>query len=544
MLPTGKGAAPAENGSNYFRDGKRLHIRENHLSLLNRNAPTQYRKYMGADGFAFSETKARLERAANGLAQNTPHLSARGGMTRSQKVSGVLILTGMVAVISVAPEAAYWASFCVFAALILWRAFLVSVAITDSAPPLPLRLNDEDLPPYSVLIALYDEARSVPGLIAALKAFNYPADRLDIHLLLEQADTATYAALLKIGLPDHVCVHRLAPGTPQTKPRALNYGLEYCAGEYVTIYDAEDLPHPDQLRRSAEMFASAPPRLACVQAPLTAHNARESWISAQWGLEYEIQFGLLVPALARTGCPIPLGGTSNHFRRDALEKAGGWDAWNVTEDADLGLRFARMGKQIGVISPPTLEEAPETLNVWLAQRSRWIKGFIQSWLVLMRSPGRCVEDMGLARWLAMQLTLGGAILSAMLAGPMAVWLALCCFLPGLELGIAGAALLLSGLGVNVIAALAAARQITPGWIRTVATLPLYWPLLSLATLRALYGLARTPHFWAKTPHGLTAAQIDESISFAHPRLDPDAHRPDGICRTRGLRQLESKSTLG
>ena len=348
-----------------------------------------------------------------------------------------------------------------------------------------------------MLIALYDEARSVSGLVSALTNINYPTNKIDIHLLLEQADRATYRALCELNLPDHIHIHRLAAGTPQTKPRALNYGLEYCAGEYVTIFDAEDRPHPDQIRRAAETFASARDDIACLQAPLVAHNQSESWISAQWGLEYDIQFGLLLPALARCGLPIPLGGTSNHFRRDALELAGGWDAWNVTEDADLGLRFARLQKRIGVIRPPTLEEAPESLRIWIAQRSRWIKGFIQSWIVLMRKPSESLREMGSMHWLSMQLTLGGAILSAMLAGPMAIWLALCLVSPELDLGVAGAALLLCGYGVNVIAAFAAPNTGAPHRLRTVATLPLYWPLLSIATVRALYGLARTPHFWGE-----------------------------------------------
>lgn len=499
---------------------------------------------MGADGYTFSNTAEQLERAANGLANRTPSLSAKDGLTSIQKVWGVSIVAAFALVCIVAPSAAYWSGYALFAAMIIWRAFLVSAAILTSPSNSLPQIRGSDLPPYSILIALYDEARSVPGLISALKNINYPAQLLDIHLLLEEADLATYNAICDLGLPNHIFVHRLASGTPQTKPRALNYGLEYCAGKYVTIFDAEDRPHPDQLLCAAYTFENASPNLACLQAPLRAHNHQESWVSSQWGLEYDIQFGLLLPSLARFRFPIPLGGTSNHFRRDALQKAGGWDAWNVTEDADLGLRFARMGKRIGVISPPTLEEAPEKLNIWVAQRSRWIKGFIQSWLVLMRHPFRSLKEMGLVGWLAMQLTLGGAILSAMLAGPMAVWLALCLFLPGYELGVAGAALLLSGFGINIIAAIAATTSRSALRILSVATLPLYWPLLSIATVRALYGLATTPHFWAKTPHGLTASKTYESPQLALSRLDPDNNSSVSFPNFSGIRQLESKSSLG
>ncbi len=499
---------------------------------------------MGADGFSYLGSEAHLERAANGLADRSPRLSARDGLTSAQKICGVISLVSLVYLTLQAPQIVYWGAYIFFAIMIVWRACLVTIALRSQSSTPRQMLPDTALPSYSVLVALYDEAPSVPGLISALTRLSYPTHRLDIHLLLEESDTATLAALEALTIPGHVHIHRLAAGTPQTKPRALNYGLEFCAGDYVTIFDAEDRPHPDQLRCAATRFKASSPEVACLQAPLTAHNSSESWIASQWGLEYDIQFGLLLPALARSGCPIPLGGTSNHFRRDALEAAGGWDAWNVTEDADLGLRLARMGKRVGVISPPTLEEAPETFQVWMAQRSRWIKGFIQSWLVLMRTPLQSLREIGIMGWLAMQLTLGGAILSAMLAGPMAIWLSLCVFLPDLELGAAGIALLLSGYGVNVLAAFVSPNIAGAERLKTVATLPLYWPLLSIATVRALYGLARTPHFWAKTPHGLTAAQLDESLQIALPRLDSHAHSADQLSVTHRLRKLEGKPPLG
>lgn len=473
---------------------------------------------MGADGLSFASDEARYQRAALGLSVRCPHLSARGALPKAQRTCLIASAGLLIALALFLPSVAYWTGFGLFCILIVWRAALVVLARSSSNNMVPAKLNDDELPTYSILVALYDEARTLPGLITALKALSYPAHKLDVHLLLEDKDLDTRAAINALTLPENFFVHTLAPGTPQTKPRALNYGLEFAAGAYVTIYDAEDRPHPQQLRKAAETFAASHQNTVCLQAPLVAHNSRESWIAAQWALEYDIQFGLLVPALSQMECPIPLGGTSNHFRRDALLASGGWDAWNVTEDADLGLRLARFGYKIGTIDLPTYEEAPEGLFVWATQRSRWIKGFIQSWLVVMRQPFTSARQMGMWNWLAMQITLGGAILSACLAGPMALWLLICLLHPDLNLGTTGYVLLSIGYGVNVIAALLTRHKLSAWRLTTVATLPLYWPLLSLGAARALYGLAITPHFWAKTPHGLTAAGMDEGLPHCSPSI--------------------------
>jgi len=474
---------------------------------------------MGADGFAYQanlagtrddhvDMSARLDAAANGLADTAPHLSTRGrpplGQVRAlQLCSACLGVAGLLAP-ALMLAAVYYLLFAVFTALICWRGWLAASTVIHGADAAEISEPDR-FPPYTILVALHDEARAVPGLIAALKALDYPPSQLDIKLLLEADDIATHNALLSENLPPQFEVHRLADGLPRTKPRALNYGLATAHGKFVTIYDAEDRPHPQQLKAAVSAFRREGSQTACVQAPLRAHNAGESWLAGQWALEYDIQFGLLLPALARGRWPIPLGGTSNHFRRSAILEAGGWDAWNVTEDADLGLRFARNGWRVGVIAPPTLEEAPERLGIWAPQRSRWIKGFLQTWLVLMRAPAQVTREMGWRNFAGMQLTLGGAILSAILAGPMAIWLIACIFLPGLSLGAPDLALLLSGYAVNAAAALAAPGKFSPRRLITILTLPLYWPLLTLGAARGIYGLVKTPHFWAKTPHGLTAS---------------------------------------
>ena len=237
---------------------------------------------------------------------------------------------------------------------------------------------DVAYPTYAVLVALYDEAAVVPGLVEALAAFDYPESRLAIRLVVEEKDLVTQTAIRTVQLPPHIEMLVVPDGRPRTKPRALNYALSRTAGEFVVIYDAEDLPEPDQLLRALDGFAKAPAGTGCLQARLNIVNYDDSWLSRQFTIEYTALFDCMLPTLERHGIPIPLGGTSNHFRRTALEAALAWDPYNVTEDADLGIRFARFGMRVGVIASTTWEEAPTTFRIWLGQRTRWLKGWMQT----------------------------------------------------------------------------------------------------------------------------------------------------------------------
>lgn len=396
--------------------------------------------------------------------------------------------------------------FGVFAVLVASRIALFLVATTPGFPG-PARAEPPEgisLPVYTVLVPLYREARAVAGLARALSRLEWPASRLDLILLLEEGDTETAAAVDRAEWPAGTRTLVVPPGTPQTKPRALNYGLQYARGTMACIYDAEDRPHPRQLMAAYAAFSGGGADLACVQAPLAAYNHGQSWLALHWALEYAVQFGLLLPALSRMGLPILLGGTSNHFRMSALRGVGGWDAWNVTEDADLGVRLARRGWRSGVIGLPTFEEAPETLGIWTAQRSRWLKGFLQTWCVMMRHPGRCARETGLVGFAMLQVMLLGTCLAALVHGPLCLLLLVWVIGFGASLPWPGLALLLAGYGINALALLVAPgpRGMARWW--GALTLPLYWPLHTLAALRAVYGWLHTPHFWAKTPHGLTA----------------------------------------
>lgn len=395
-----------------------------------------------------------------------------------------------------------------FAAMIGWRFLAAGWALSSWASRVSpagirtgrsLRLSDRSLPFYTVLVPLYREEKVAEDLVRALSQLDYPADRLEISLLTECDDAPTLAALDAIGLPAHFSVLVVPPGRPRTKPRALNYGLAVARGEILAIYDAEDRPHPRQLRDALAALGREGPRCVCAQAPLTIDHAQESWIAQQFALEYQLHFGVLMPFLCRFRLPAPLGGTSNHFRTDILRQLGGWDPWNVTEDADLGMRIAGAGYYTTFIEAPTFEEAPLTLSAFLRQRSRWIKGHVQTLLVLWRRPASFVRTVGFGGALAAHLSLLGGVISALVHAPLLV------------IGLAGATLsgswtAMGAIGilgyVSITALTLAAPGIRPAHWRALVTTPLYWPLQSLAAFRALLELATRPHFWAKTDHGL------------------------------------------
>jgi cellulose synthase/poly-beta-1,6-N-acetylglucosamine synthase-like glycosyltransferase len=300
-----------------------------------------------------------------------------------------------------------------FVAAAVWR---VTVVLSARRPPPAPALADEHLPPYTVVAPMYGEAGMVDQLVRSLDALDYPRDRLQIILALEADDEATQAAVQAHILPPHFEVLVAPPGYPQTKPRACNIALEQAWGELLTIYDAEDRPDPQQLREAAARFAAGPTHLGCLQAPLRISNSR-GFLPAQFANEYAAQFELLLPAMARLGLPFPLGGTSNHLRTAALKDVGGWDPFNVTEDADLGFRLAAAGWSLGVLDTPTWEDAPVRVYHWLPQRSRWLKGYLQT---LLRQLPRTRGDWRLA--FAMLATVGLAVVSALVHLPAFMWL--------------------------------------------------------------------------------------------------------------------------
>jgi glycosyltransferase XagB len=334
---------------------------------------------------------------------------------------------------------------------------------------------------------------------------DYPTYALDVKLLVEADDVETFTTALAVSGAAHIEVVIVPTAAPRTKPKALNVGLARARGEFVVVYDAEDRPHAQQLRAALAAFEDGDDRLACVQAPLVIDNADASWIARQFAAEYAIQFREVLPLLARLRAPVSLGGSSNHFRTDALRKIGGWDSHNVTEDADLGYRFARDGYRIDVVGPPTYEEAPVAFVAWLNQRTRWIKGHMQTWLVLMRDPIRTAREMGLPAFAMMHLMLSGGLAAAFLHGPIACIIAIDALSPYTLLTTADFVLAICGYSVAIFAALtASALSNSLSHARAALTMPAYWPLASIAAYRALFALLFRPHHWAKTAHGVSA----------------------------------------
>ncbi|MEE2879433.1 MAG: glycosyltransferase [Pseudomonadota bacterium] len=438
----------------------------------------------------------------------SPRYSARQVPSRGQyTVIGVLTVV-LLAFLAWRPEqTVYTVGFGLWVAfflIVIWRLGLVAAGavLRKVRPPsvTPPRAPTQEWPVYSVLVALRHEVGMMNQLANSLRGLDWPADRLEIILLIEDDDDATLDAARIAPFPGSTRILRVPPGSPTTKPRALNYGLAHATGTYVTIYDAEDRPHRDQLKAAYHAFEEGPADLRCIQAPLIATNGASSWLAAQWALEYAVQFRLYLPALAMLGHPIMLGGTSNHFRRADLIAVGGWDAWNVTEDADLGIRASRLGGRTQTIAPETLESAPETFGIWFRQRSRWIKGYMQTWLVCMREPIRLVRELGIINWISLQMTLGASILSALLYGPTSVWILCAVLFSDVTIDPMGVGLFGFGWVCSTLSDLLAPGRWRFSRLLAAFSRPFYWPLQTLAAIAAIHGLVRNPFFWAKTPH--------------------------------------------
>ncbi len=382
------------------------------------------------------------------------------------------------------------------------------------APPLP-ETPAHPLPRYSILVPLYDEAAIVPDIVSALLALDYPTDRMEVFLALEECDTATRKAVEAVDLPAHIEAVVVPDGQPRTKPRALNYVLPRTTGDIVVIYDAEDIPEPDQLRLAVAALA-ARPDLGCVQARLNVLNADENWLTRQFAIEYTALFDCILPTLEALRLPVPLGGTSNHFTRSALMDAGAWDPFNVTEDADLGIRLARNGWPVGVVRSTTWEEAPPNFTNWMKQRTRWLKGWMQTYLVHMRNPRRTARDLGLRQFAGLQVLMGGLILSA-LVHPWfyVVAIAELSFGPLKTFGsgafaqtlqaVTTANLLLgyaTGVALGCIAVMERGRR---NLAVCALSMPLYWLLISFAAYRAMVQIVSSPYRWEKTRHRPRAA---------------------------------------
>lgn len=371
-------------------------------------------------------------------------------------------------------------------------------------------LADDTKPPrISLLVPLFDERDIAARLIKRLSLLDYPRDRLEVCLILEWGDLRTETALRKTDLPPWMRIVNVPRGHLRTKPRAMNYALDFTDGEIVGIYDAEDAPAPDQLLKIAEAFSKAAPDVACLQGVLDFYNASQSWLTRCFTIDYAIWFRLVLPGLVRLGMPIPLGGTTVFFRRGALESLGRWDAHNVTEDADLGLRLARRGYRCEFVPTVTQEEATATMGAWIRQRSRWIKGYAMTWAVHMRDPQRLLGELGPWRFLGVQVLFLGTLSQFVLAPLLwSFWLMvfglphpITEILPWSAIVLLGTLFLASEVATIGMAALAVATPKHSWLIKWVPLMHLYFPLASIASWKGFAELVWHPFYWDKTKHG-------------------------------------------
>jgi len=379
-------------------------------------------------------------------------------------------------------------------------------------------LRDDELPHYTILVPVYKEANIVGLLMDNLSNLDYPQEKLEILVLIEEDDPETLEAAKRARPPENVKFLVVPDGLPKTKPKACNVGLLFARGEYLVIYDAEDKPDPDQLKKAVVAFRKGPEHMVCVQAALNYFNWNENYLTRMFTLEYSYWFDYVLPGLYRLGLPIPLGGTSNHFKTDKLRELGGWDPFNVTEDADLGVRAAMHGYTIGVVNSTTYEEANNRAGNWIRQRSRWIKGYMQTALVHSRQPLKLLRKVGLKRFLGFFLLIGGTPLTFLFSPPMWAlffyWLltktrVLEPYFPDWILYLSLFNLLWGNAIAIYLNMLAVFKRRLYSLVPFAFTNPAYWLMHSIAAYKALWQLFTKPFYWEKTVHGLTRVANDE-----------------------------------
>ena len=463
---------------------------------------------------------ARMAQALRDVEVANPGATAATGITRGQRwgliALAVVVAMGLWRWPATVGVTLMVLSTVLYLATVLHRISLVrasleddpSVRVTDAAAR---ALEDADLPVYTVLVPAYGEPEVLPDLIRSLERLEYPRDRLDVKLLLENGDEATIGAALAIETDLPVDVLVVPPGEPRTKPRALDYGLQFARGDLVTIYDAEDHPEPLQLRRVAVAFRRSPSSRACFQARLSFYGGRRNLLTRWFTAEYLTWFHLYLPGLILRDACIPLGGTSNHFRAAALRAVGGWDAHNVTEDCDLGVRLQRRGWTIGLVDSTTMEEPNTDVINWLKQRSRWYKGYLQTFLVQFRRPRALLDDLGWRRTVHLVLFVGCtpilAVMNLWFWGLAIVWVTtraafVQSMFPGVTYHVALLAWVLGNLSVVYLSVLTVREARRPDLLVAVLLSPLYWVLMAIAGVRAAVQLFTDPSHWEKTTHGL------------------------------------------
>ncbi len=461
------------------------------------------------------------------LLSREPENSAAKVLTRQQSIWLIIILVITIAL-------AIWnlKSFLIvlnsiftiiYMLMVVYKFSLVSASIgTDLEVPVSEEeiraLKDDELPIYTILIPVYKEAAVLPKLLTSITNLDYPKIKLDVKVLLEEDDEETIAAFKAINPPDYIQGVIVPTSLPKTKPKACNYGLIHARGEFVVIFDAEDQPDPDQLKRVLVAFNKIPTNVICIQVKLNYFNRNQNLLTRWFSIEYSMWFDLFLPGLDARKAPIPLGGTSNHFKKFALVEAGAWDPHNMTEDADLGIRLYKLGYRTRIVDTTTYEEANSKVNNWIRQRSRWVKGYIQTWLVHMRHPIKLIRDIGFSAFFSFQMVVGGNIFTVLI-NPIywiitTVWLIfpsefISTLFQGPVYYLSAFSLFFGNFAFTYINVAGAMSRGYYEMVRAALISPLYWGLMSIGGWKGFLQLITKPHYWEKTVHGLD--ELDDDL---------------------------------
>jgi len=376
-------------------------------------------------------------------------------------------------------------------------------------------LSHSDWPLYTILLPVYKEKEIFDQLYYAIENLNYPKDKLDIILLVEEDDREMKEYLKNFNLPHYWKITEIPDFPPKTKGKALNFGLKEARGIYLVIYDAEDIPERDQLKKAVLGFKKVPENVICLQSKLNYYNPNQNLLTKWFTAEYSSWFDLYLPGIDSIEAPIPLGGTSNHFKTEILKELKGWDPFNVTEDCDLGIRIFMSGYRTKVLDTTTWEEANSELNNWIKQRSRWVKGYIQTYFVHMRNPFRLIKRIGLKNFFHFNLIVGGNFF-VLCFNPVA-WLFLITWIisphkiyfPNIFFWIVTPVLLLGNIIFVVINVFGVLKRKWYKLVLPAILSPFYWVLMSIGALKGLFQFFKKPHYWEKTQHALFIQSIEK-----------------------------------
>lgn len=456
------------------------------------------------------------------LWQEQPEASARSAISSSAKrilyISAVLLLA--IIIIFPLKSGLIFIAFCsifYFISMIIKPLIFIAGCRKRAAPNwagLLAELDNSSLPVYTILVPMYKEVKSLPKLISAIESLDYPPEKMDIKLVMEADDFETIEAAIALKPRNNFEIIQVPAGKVRTKPKACNYALGFARGEYVTVFDADDIPDKLQLKKAIAMFRTQPDDIICLQARLNYYNIDKHWLPCFFSLEYNILFDVMLHGLERLHIPLPLGGTSNHISLAHLHRLGRWDAYNVTEDADLGVRLAARGFRTAMLDSCTMEEAPIEIWAWIRQRSRWIKGYMQTWLVHMRSPRTLYRSLGMRSFWGFQFFIGFPSLTFLTAPILWTFALLWGLLPGemlqdwlpgwlIWLTLVNLLLNFSIHWLMVVYCISLRKKSSAKYKIAALFYPFYLLLHSLASYRALYQLITKPHLWEKTEHGVS-----------------------------------------